>query len=330
MYEVNGMKKWVKRIGKVLVILFLLISIIPYLIPVPLFESSSKKPFKESEFFTIEDTTLHYRTWIPEKEIVGKVLMVHGLGGSTFTWRNNAPYLYDQGYVVVTADLPGFGYSDKSTGIDHSQKNRSSLLWSLLEDIDSSLDTVSKQKAWTLVGHSMGGGAVSAMSMENPTRTNQLVLVSGALFDNNPAFVSGIFYYSPIKRIVDVLMSRVFINEKGIGNFLESACGVRPTQYEIKNYLEPLKLKQTPSFISDLLRTAKNEEVEKLNDSDMPILFIAGKNDTWVSAEQPNTLKSLVPRVKIQTIDDAAHCVMETNSIEFNQLLFEFLKDNEQ
>lgn len=324
------MRKYIKKFFIILSIFFIIASIIPYLIPIDLHESNIQKLFIESEYIEIDNTKIHYRTWIPkDKNIAGKVLMLHGLGGSTYSWRNNIDYLKDEGYIVVAADLPGFGYSDKSEGIDHSQKNRSILLWSLLENIELSLSDELKKTDWILLGHSMGGGTVSAMTTDKPNKAEKLILVSGALFDNSPPFVSNILYYPPIKRAIDLAFSNYIIDDVRIEGFLSSAYGREPSKEEIKNHLVPLKIKKVPSFIPDLIRTAKNEPVEKLNNNEVPILYIAGENDTWIPKEDQNKLKRIVPRVEIKTIEGAYHSSMETHSYDFNNILIESIKNNQ-
>ncbi|MEO1646268.1 MAG: hypothetical protein AAFR67_13840, partial [Chloroflexota bacterium] len=37
------------------------------------------------------------------------VVMIHGFGGSTFTWRDNIGVIADAGYYAVALDLPPFG-----------------------------------------------------------------------------------------------------------------------------------------------------------------------------------------------------------------------------
>ena len=320
------MKKYIKRIIIVLVTIFIIIGIIPYLIPIDLYEQSSEKPFETSQYKNIEGIKIHYRTWIPNtKEVKGKILMIHGLGGSTFSWRNNIEDLRNKGYIVITADLPGFGYSDKRAGIDHSQKNRSRILWTLLEDLELSLPENSKKLDWTLVGHSMGGGTVVAMTIDKPDKTNKLILVSGAVFDNSPPLISSFFYYPPVKRAIDVAFGNYILNYERIESSLSSAYGRKPTKEEVENHLIPLKLKKVPSFIPDLLRTAKSESVENLENNKVPILYIAGENDTWIPKEDTMKFKEIIPRTKLITIENSAHCSMETNYDEFNKIVLSYI-----
>jgi len=180
----NRSIKWLKRIALGILSAFVILSILPYLIGVSKPEDLSVMglPFNESRFENIDGVSIQYRQWLPDQQpIKGKILLIHGLGGSTFSWRNNIPALRDAGYMVVTADLPGFGYSDRSGGIDHSQKNRSKILWVLLDQIDSTLSPETASMDLVLAGHSMGGGTAVAMTLEHPDQTKALVLVDGAV-----------------------------------------------------------------------------------------------------------------------------------------------------
>ena len=97
----------------------------------PLSEASAQlpdKPFANSQYVEVDGIVLHCRTWNPQAEqYLGKVLLIHGLGASTYSWEQTADALSQAGYWVIAADLPGFGYSSRQSGLDHSQKRRSSI-----------------------------------------------------------------------------------------------------------------------------------------------------------------------------------------------------------
>lgn len=61
----------------------------------------------------------------------------------------------------------------------------------------------------------------------------------------------------------------------------------------------------------------------------IPILFLTGENDTWVPEEQYKKLKELIPRTKVNVIEGAAHCSMETHPKEFNSLLLDFIEEKD-
>lgn len=325
----NKSRKWLKRIAVGIGSIFVVLSILPYLIGVSKPEDLSGMglPFNESQFENVDGVSIHYRQWLPDQPTVkGKILLIHGLGGSTFSWRNNIQALRDAGYLVVAVDLPGFGYSDRSRGIDHSQKNRSTILWGLLDMIDGDRPETAAMD-WVLVGHSMGGGTAVAMTLEHPDQTKALVLVDGAVFENNPGFVSKLLIYPPLARWGQVILQNYVFQYNRIETSLASAYGRMPTPEEMKANLDPFLLPGTTYAMIDLLRTAKNETVEELNTVDVPVFAIWGSNDTWVPVEQAKRIQELLPRMKLSFIDGAVHTPMETHSEAFNQQLIRDLDE---
>jgi pimeloyl-ACP methyl ester carboxylesterase len=77
------------------------------------------------------------------------VLLIHGLGASTYTWRHLIPALA-RNHRVIAVDLKGAGKSDKPLDEAYGILDQASLLKILVEH--KSLSNL------TVVGHSMGGG----------------------------------------------------------------------------------------------------------------------------------------------------------------------------
>jgi pimeloyl-ACP methyl ester carboxylesterase len=322
----------IKKISVGILTFFVVLQFLPFLIPVSKASENTGTvplPFEESKIAKIGDISLHYRQWIPKDELRGKVLMVHGLGGSTFSWNQSAEALVREGYLVIAVDLPGFGYSDRTPGMDHSQKARSRLLWELAETIEIDLQKADKNTdaPWNLVGHSMGGGTIAAMAMEKPENVSSLVFVAGALFDNNPGAGNTLLSYPPFRRWMEVFLSYYAIHPDRIRGFLLSAYGRDPSESEVLGYLEPLAQPGTARALIDLVRTAQNEPAENLKEITVPILGIWGENDAWVPVEQAHKLKAeYLPAMQLEMIADSGHCPMETHPEEFNAIVIQFLK----
>src|SRR5688572_15594953 len=64
------------------------------------------------------------------------VILLHGFGGSTFTWRGTLDPLVEAGYYVVAMDLPPFGLSDKSAGLDYTRTGLANLVVGVMDDLD--------------------------------------------------------------------------------------------------------------------------------------------------------------------------------------------------
>ncbi|MFZ0835242.1 MAG: alpha/beta fold hydrolase, partial [Mycobacterium sp.] len=97
----------------------------------------------------LQTMTLHGDRVAYHDEGAGEViLLIHGVGGSSHSWRELIPMLSTK-YRVIAPDLLGHGRSDKPRG-DYSLG--AFAVW--LRDF---LDALGISKV-TIVGHSFGGG----------------------------------------------------------------------------------------------------------------------------------------------------------------------------
>jgi len=100
------------------------------------------------------------------------LLLLHGIAGSSRTWRDVIPRLTDR-FTVIAPDLTGHGHSEKPVG-DYSLGAFASGIRDLLEVL--SIDRV------TVIGQSFGGGVAMQLVYQHPERCERLVLVdSGGL-----------------------------------------------------------------------------------------------------------------------------------------------------
>jgi pimeloyl-ACP methyl ester carboxylesterase len=107
------------------------------------------------------------------------LLLVHGIGDSSETWRELVPLLAET-HTVIAPDLLGHGRSDKPRA-DYSVAAFANGLRDLLEVLDVERATV--------VGHSLGGGVAMQFAYQYPEHCERLVLVStgGVGRDVHPA-----------------------------------------------------------------------------------------------------------------------------------------------
>jgi pimeloyl-ACP methyl ester carboxylesterase len=100
------------------------------------------------------------------------VLLIHGMAGSSKTWRDVLPLLARR-YTVVAPDLLGHGESAKPMG-DYSLGAHASGLRDLLIALDIPRATI--------VGQSLGGGVAMQLAYQYPDLCERLALVgSGGL-----------------------------------------------------------------------------------------------------------------------------------------------------
>ena len=113
------------------------------------------------------------------------ILFLHGLGGSSYSWR----YMIDpfkSNYQVILIDFLGEGKSPKPKNGNYSIVEQSNVIYQFI--IEKNLQKL------TLVGNSYGGGVSLLVSMrlvqENPSRLSRLVLIDSAGYpDHLPDFL---------------------------------------------------------------------------------------------------------------------------------------------
>ena len=322
-----------QKIFAVLFAILLIFAILPYLIPVSKADGSlTFYPYEDSHFSEIDSVLLHYRLQVPANgQIKGRVILIHGLGGSTYSFNQNVSSLVGSGYVVLSVDLPGFGYSSRRTDFDHSQISRGKLLWKLIEHVEDSgeikTDNIRKNAAdesWFLAGHSMGGGTAAAMAYLNPGKTKSVILLDGALLDTNQA-PTWLFYIPPFDRYVQVIVEKFLITENNMKKFLTSAYGREPGKEALKKYSEPLLLPGTGRSALGLLKTSENIPLGMYEGLEVPFYGIWGREDAWVPFEQTQQIDKYIADFEAICIEGARHCPMETHSEEFNQILIAYL-----
>jgi pimeloyl-ACP methyl ester carboxylesterase len=100
------------------------------------------------------------------------LLLLHGIAGSSRTWRDVIPGLTDH-FTVIAPDLMGHGQSEKPVG-DYSLGSFASGIRDLLEVLG--IDRAS------VIGQSFGGGVAMQLAYQHPEQCERLVLVdSGGL-----------------------------------------------------------------------------------------------------------------------------------------------------
>jgi pimeloyl-ACP methyl ester carboxylesterase len=93
-------------------------------------------------------------------------VLVHGGASSSATWDRLTAALAAAGHYVIAADLRGHGGSSRT---------RDYPLSAYSDDIRGLMDTLAIESA-ALVGHSLGGYAVSVLAQREPDRVSRLVL----------------------------------------------------------------------------------------------------------------------------------------------------------
>lgn len=310
--------KIIKWIVGIVLILFILLSIIPYLFSLREVNVNDK-PYDNSQFYSYQNTKYHFRVF--KKEITKhKVALIHGFSASTFSFRKNADFLSENNCYVVAIDMPGFGYSDKSEQANYTDSVKITALYNILKKQDSLLNNFDK---WIIVGHSMGANISAQFASRYNQQTKALIWIDGAAINQDISSFSQLALYPPLLKWADVVLQKRFLNHDKFKELLSSAYASEPDSVAIEGYLAPFRTSGSGSAVFRMFAGMGNLNIDIEELEQFPKLIIWGKNDTWI----PFTQIQKDIKGNVMLIDGAGHCPMETHSQEVNQMMINFISN---
>jgi acylglycerol lipase len=118
----------------------------------------------EGTFRGARDKRIYYQAWLPEGDIKGGILIVHGIGGHSGRFANVVNHLVPQGYAVYGFDLIGHGKSEGKRAFIRCLDDYTNLLTQYLMMVKEWLPN----KRIFLLGHSMGGTIACYYLIDHP------------------------------------------------------------------------------------------------------------------------------------------------------------------
>jgi len=265
---------------------------------------AAANPFENSRFEPIAGVEVHVRHWPAQGGARGcPVLLLHGFGGSTFSFRELAPALAAAGHEVWALDLPAYGYSARTP----FPGTAGEALAPWLRERGDGQD-------WCLLGHSMGTRVVAELVQVMPGEVARVAYVGGNPIPSARELRNRERFKSPrIRRWLAGMVENRYLREDRIAELLEKAYGRPATDTEVAGYLAPLRLPGTALAIMNGYSAQWPELPEPAMLDAVPSLILWGENDEWVKPEVADRLQAALPSANRVTIDGAGHCPMETH-----------------
>ncbi|MDH4067605.1 MAG: alpha/beta hydrolase [Dehalococcoidia bacterium] len=305
--------------------LVLVVCVLPYLIPLgqPQVQISQDQLVSEhGRFLDIDGSRIYVEEQNPES-VQATIVFIHGFGGSTFSWRHNAPFFAGQGYRIVSLDLKGFGLSYKDFASDYSHPAQARLLAEVLARLGV-------DEAY-FVGHSMGTSVMLHFAHLYPEKILGLISVDGAVnLDKGGIFPSALLDFPPIRRAGEVLLTRYGTRER-VGRILRSAYYRKDivTAEVMDGYYNRLVNGQWAQSLLAMTRdTSENTITLALADFRFPTLILWGQNDTWVKQIDIDRWRGQIPSAEFHAIPEAGHMLMEEEPDLFNSMVLAFLQSH--
>ena len=233
------------------------------------------------------------------------LLLIHGMAGSSETWRAVIPQLAKK-YRVVAPDLLGHGQSDKPRG-DYSLG--AFAVW--LRDL---LDELGVTRA-TIVGQSLGGGVAMQFVYQHPDYCQRLVLISSGGLGPDVGWTLRLLSAPGAELILPVIAPKPVLN---VGNKLRSwlsAAGIQsPRGAEIWSAYSSLSDSQTRQAFLRTLRSVvdyRGQAVSALNrlhlTSQLPTMAIWGDKDQIIPVDHAYAAQAARPGSRLEVLEGVGH-----------------------
>jgi len=250
------------------------------------------------------------------------LLLIHGFGASTFTWRFVVPELAKT-HRVIAVDLKGFGQSDKPFDERYSVVDQAELLAQLIEEKDL--------RNLTLVGHSFGGGVALLLALEANQRLDgritKLVLLDTIAYPQHiPVFFRlldvPLVSQIGVRMVPPSVQTRVALE---IAYFDDSK--IDPT--EIETYAAPLKTAAGKHAMIHSARQILPEDIAELSERyktmTLPTLILWCDHDRIVPLEVGLRLRRTLPNSTLRLVQDCGHMPQEEQPASTVELIKGFI-----
>ena len=315
-----------KKLFWLLVVILVVLLVLPFIIPLPEQPDLSAGALAPGtgRFMTVDGVKTYVQDIGPRDGPA--VVLIHGFGGSTYSWRDTIPALASEGYRAVALDLKGFGLSDKKFDEDYGHPSQASFVAGVMDELG--IDKAS------IAGHSMGASVLGHFASQYPERVDKLVFIDGTVNVDEDASsfdpMKWLIQFPPIKQWARLIM-RWQLNEETIAARLRTAYHDPEfvTEEIETGYLLPQHVKDWEVALLGIVRDSnKNSLPSPLQDIiDAPVLIVWGEQDTWVPVGRGRILAESLPGSDLSIIPDSGHLPMEEQAEVFNRILLDYLKE---
>lgn len=256
------------------------------------------------------------------------LLLLHGMAGSSDTWRAVLPQLAKR-YRVIAPDLLGHGQSAKPRS-DYSLGAFAVGLRDLLDELGVTQVTV--------VGQSLGGGVAMQFVYQHPDYCRRLVLISSGGLGQDVGWTLRLLSAPGAELLLPVIAPSPVVR---IGNkvrsWLSAANIQSPRGAEMWSAYSSLSDPQTRQAFLRTLRSVvdyRGQAVSALNrlhlTSELPLMVIWGDQDHIIPVEHGYELDRLRPGCRLEVLPGVGHFPHVEKPTDVVDLLEDFISSSGQ
>lgn len=233
------------------------------------------------------------------------ILLLHGMAGSSQTWRSVIPPL-SRKYRVIAPDMLGHGNSAKPRS-DYSLGAFAVWLRDLLDELGVAQATI--------VGHSLGGGVAMQFVYQHPDYCQRLVLIGSGGLGPDVGLTLRLLSAPGAELILPIIApSPVLAAGDWVRSWFRKAGVESPRGAEMWSAYSSLADAPTRQAFLRTLRSVvdyRGQAVSALNrlnvKADMPIMAIWGEQDAIIPVEHAYAAHEARPDTRLEVLAGVGH-----------------------
>ncbi len=235
------------------------------------------------------------------------LLLLHGTGAATHSWRGLLPLLAER-FTVVAPDLPGHGFTDTPPKRALSLPGMAEAVQALLRELDA--------HPVIAAGHSAGAAVAALMALDGLIAPRGIVSINGALLPLRGG-PGDLFVFSALARllvalpVVPWLIARRASDRSAVERLLRNT-GSRIDAEGVTCYAA---LVRRPGHVAAALGMMAAWDLHPLARAlprlAMPLTLVVGSNDRTIPPEDAARVRAVLPSARIVTLPGLGHLAHE-------------------
>ncbi|WP_066651853.1 MULTISPECIES: alpha/beta fold hydrolase BchO [Sphingomonas] len=234
------------------------------------------------------------------------LLLLHGTGAATHSWRSLLPLLAER-FTVVAPDLPGHGFTSGRPPGGLSMTAMARAVSELLGAL-----TVTPR---LIIGHSAGVAVAVRMTLDGLATPTGIIGLNSALMPF-PGIAARLFPTLARMLFVNPFAPHIFAGiarQQGeVGGFLKRSTGSRIDADGANLYQ---RLFATPAHCAGAITMMADWDLDSLNRDlpklAVPLLLVHGESDAMIPPSSARDAAALVPGARVETLAGLGHLAHE-------------------
>jgi len=250
------------------------------------------------------------------------LLLLHGTGASTHSFRDLLPLLAEH-FTVIVPDLPGHGFTANPPASAFTLPGMARSVAGLLRELKQDPDLV--------VGHSAGAAILIRMALDKQIHPKAIISLNGALL---PFKGSSGHWFSGLAKLLllNPLVPRMFAWGATNQSHVEELIRDTGSDIDARGLELYGRLFREPGHVGGALAMMANWDLRALRDLvarlDMPLELVVGERDKTIKPTDAEAIAARAPRARLRMLPRMGHLAHEERPAEITDLILSLAREH--